>query len=113
RGGNDNFDMSTGRPADAVGGIWTMGNRYIDGGDGIDTIDYDGYARSAVTIDLGAGYASGGGDLGIGYATLVSIERAVGGAYDDRITGSSAPNDLYGRGGNDTLVGVGGNDKLD
>src|SRR5207244_10955249 len=112
-GGNDNFDMSTGRPADAVGGIWTMGNRIVDGGDGIDTIDYDGYARSAVTIDLGAGTASGGGDLGIGSATLISIEDAVGGQYDDRITGSSAPNDLYGRGGNDTLVGVGGNDKLD
>src|SRR5438093_13592913 len=79
-GGDDHFDMSTGRPADAVGGIWTMGNRLIDGGDGVDTIDYDGYERSAVTIDLGAGYASGGGDLGIGYATLVSIERAVGGA---------------------------------
>src|SRR5205809_937746 len=111
-GGNDNFDMSTGRPADAVGGIWTMGNRLIDGGEGIDTIDYDGYARSAVTIDLGAGYASGGGDLGIVYATLVSIERAVGGAYDDTIIGSSGANDLFGRGGNDILDGGAGADKL-
>jgi Ca2+-binding RTX toxin-like protein len=112
-GGNDHFDMSTGRPADAVGGLWTMGARMIDGGDGIDTIDYDGYVRSPVTIDLGAGTASGGGDLGIGTATLVSIENAVGGQYDDRITGSSAANHLYGRDGNDVLVGVGGNDVLD
>src|SRR5438445_9188408 len=50
-GGDDHFDMSTGRPGDATGGIWTMGTRLIDGGDGIDTIDYDGYERSGVTID--------------------------------------------------------------
>ena len=112
-GGDDHFDMSTGRPGNAVGGIWTMGTRLIDGGAGTDTIDYDGYVRSAVTIDLGAGTASGGGDLGIGSATLISIEDAVGGQYDDRITGSSVANHLYGRGGNDTLVGVGGNDILD
>src|SRR5438132_826890 len=102
-GGDDHFDMSTGRPGDATGGIWTMGNRLIDGGDGVDTIDYDGYERSAVTIDLGAGTASGGGDLGLGSATLISIENAVGGQYDDRITGSAAANHLFGRGGNDTV----------
>jgi len=90
-----------------------MGARYIDGGDGIDTIDYDGYERSAVNIDLGAGTASGGGDQGIGTATLVSIENAVGGQYDDTIRGSAAANALFGRGGNDTLIGAGGNDILD
>jgi Ca2+-binding RTX toxin-like protein len=112
-GGNDHFDMSTGRPADAVGGLWTMGNRYIDGGDGIDTIDYDGYERSPVNIDLGAGTASGGGDNGIGTAKLVSIENAVGGGFDDTIKGSSGANELFGRGGNDTLIGAGGDDILD
>jgi Ca2+-binding RTX toxin-like protein len=119
-GGNDTFDMSTGRPGNATSGVWTMGTRHIDGGDGIDRLDYDGgagdgagYVRSAVTIDLGAGTASGGGDFGIGAATLVSIEDAVGGIYDDTIRGSSVANRLYGRGGNDTLVGVGGNDLLD
>jgi len=105
--------MSTGRPANATSGVWTMGNRHLDGGDGIDTIDYDGYERSPVNIDLGAGTASGGGDNGIGTATLVSIENAVGGQYDDIIKGSSGPNTLYGRGGNDTLIGAGGNDILD
>src|SRR5436190_6924089 len=57
-GGNDNFDMSTGRPGNATSGMWTMGHRHIDGGAGIDTIDYDGgagdgagYVRSAVNID--------------------------------------------------------------
>ena len=112
-GGNDNFDMSTGRPADAVDGIWTMGTRIVDGGDGIDTIDYDGYERSAVNIDLGAGTARDGGDQGIGTATLVSIENAVGGQYDDTLKGSAGANVLFGRGGNDTLIGAGGNDILD
>jgi Ca2+-binding RTX toxin-like protein len=119
-GGNDHFDMSTGRPGNATSGVWTMGNRHIDGGDGIDTLDYDGgagdgagYVRSAVNIDLGAGTASGGGDNGIGTATLVSIENAVGGVYDDTMRGSSGSNQLSGRGGNDTLAGMGGNDILD
>jgi Ca2+-binding RTX toxin-like protein len=112
-GGNDHFDMSTGRPGNATSGVWTMGNRHIDGGEGIDTIDYDGYERSGVSIDLGAGTASGGGDQGIGSATLVSIENAVGGQFDDTIKGSSGANQLYGRGGNDTLIGAGGNDVLE
>jgi Ca2+-binding RTX toxin-like protein len=103
--GNDYFDMST-------GGTSTPGTRSLDGGAGTDTIDYDGYARSAVTIDLSAGTASGGGDLGVGAATFVSIERAVGGAFGDRITGSSAANELFGRGGNDSLFGGAGNDTL-
>lgn len=119
-GGDDHFDMSTGRPANATTGVWTMGNRHIDGGEGIDTLDYDGgagngagYVRSAVNIDLGTGTASGGGDNGIGTATLVSIENATGGIYDDTIKGSSGPNQLRGRGGNDTLAGGAGNDVLD
>ncbi len=67
-GGNDNFDMST-------GGTSSPGVRFIDGGSGTDTVDYDGYARSALTADLGAGTVVGGGDTGVGSATLVSIER--------------------------------------
>ena len=104
-GGNDTFDMST-------GGTSSPGVRFIDGGSGTDTVDYDGYARSALTADLGAGTVVGGGDAGVGSATLVSIERFVGGAYNDRITGSNAANELFGRGGNDTLDGGAGADTL-
>src|SRR6185436_12404551 len=74
--GNDTIDMST-------GGTSSPGNKFIDGGAGIDTVDYNGYARSAVTADLGAGTATGGGDGGVGSATLLNIERAVGGAFND------------------------------
>jgi Ca2+-binding RTX toxin-like protein len=65
-----------------------------------------------VTVDLDAGTASGGGTSGAGSATLASIERAVGGAYNDSITGSADDNELFGRGGNDTLAGGIGNDTL-
>jgi Ca2+-binding RTX toxin-like protein len=104
-GGDDTFDMST-------GGTSTPGNKSVDGGGGVDTVDYDGYARSAVTVDLAAGTASGGGDGGVGSATFVSIERLIGGGFNDRITGSTAANHLDGRAGNDTLSGGAGADTL-
>jgi Ca2+-binding RTX toxin-like protein len=104
-GGNDSFDMST-------GGTSTYGNKYVDGGAGIDTVDFDGYARTGVTANLATGGVTGGGDAGAGSATLVSIERFIGGAFNDRITGSNAANYLDGRGGNDTIDGGLGNDTL-
>src|SRR5260221_309385 len=104
-GGNDNFDMST-------GGTGNTGTRFIDGGDGTDTVDYDGYAWSAVTANLATGAVTGGGIGGVGSATLVSIERFVGGDYNDSITGSSGANELFGAGGNDTIDGGGGADTL-
>src|SRR5258708_21172139 len=42
----------------------------------------------------------------------MSIERFVGGGYNDSITGSGVANELFGRGGNDTLDGGGGADTL-
>src|SRR5258706_16156900 len=92
----------------STGGTGNPGNRFIDGGVGIDTVDYDGYARSAVTANLATGVVSGGGIGGVGSATLVSIERFVGGDYNDSITGSGVANELFGAGGNDTLDGGGG-----
>ena len=103
--GNDTIDMST-------GGTSSPGNRFIDGGDGVDLVDYNGIARSAVVIDLGAGTASGGGDGGVGSATLLNTENLFGGAFNDQITGSSAANVLAGMGGDDRLNGREGNDSL-
>ena len=103
--GNDTIDMST-------GGTPLQGNDSIDGGSGIDTVDYDGYALSAVVADLAAGQVTGGGNAGEGSASITSIERFVGGAFNDRIAGNSANNYLDGRGGNDTVDGGTGNDTL-
>src|SRR5205807_144223 len=95
-GGNDSIDMST-------GGTGNIGNRVIDGGAGIDTVDYDGYAQSAVVANLGTGTATGGSADGTGSATLVSIERLITGSFNDSLTGSSGAEYLDGRGGNDTI----------
>jgi len=104
-GGNDTIDMST-------GGTGFVGNRVIDGGAGVDTVDYGGYAKSAVFANLGTGVATGGSSDGSGSATLTSIERLVTDIYNDRLTGSSADNYLNAGGGNDTLTGGGGSDTL-
>jgi len=103
--GNDSIDISTGSTS-------TYGNKVIDGGDGVDTIDIDGYARSAIIVNLASGTMSGGGDAGAGSATLISIEKVVGGGFNDHIVGDAAANIFDGRLGNDTIEGAGGTDSI-
>jgi len=76
------------------------GNDMIHGGEGSDSYDAS-FAATAVEIDLEAGFADG---EEIGSDRLTSIENAVGGAGNDRITASSSVNILYGNGGHDTFV---------
>jgi Ca2+-binding RTX toxin-like protein len=75
------------------------GNDTLNGGAGSDTVSYVS-SGSAVTINLKSG--SGRGE---GSDTLISIENAVGSAFNDTLTGSDAANILNGGGGNDTLSG--------
>ena len=75
------------------------GNDTLNGGAGSDTVSYVS-SGSGVTINLKSG--SGRGD---GSDTLISIENAVGSAFNDTLTGSDAANILNGGGGNDTLSG--------
>jgi Ca2+-binding RTX toxin-like protein len=60
-----------------------------------------------VVVNLATGTASDG--LG-GTDTLISIEQAAGGAFNDSITGDAQANRLEGGGGNDTITGGGGTD---
>jgi Ca2+-binding RTX toxin-like protein len=105
-GGNDTFNMSNGAGSN-------YGGDSIDGGTGVDTLDYGAAARTAVTVNLEAGTASGGGLDGGGTATLVSIENVNGSAFNDEITGNSAANFLFGFDGFDQLDGRSGNDRLE
>ncbi len=105
-GGNDTFDMST-------GGTSSYGNDVIDGGSGVDTIDFGANARSHINADLAFGFIFGGGDGGAGTIEVWNVENLVGGAFGDTIFGNSSANFLYGGGGNDVLGGVGGNDTLE
>jgi Ca2+-binding RTX toxin-like protein len=85
------------------------GSDTLDGGAGSDSAEYY-EAEGSVTIDLNAGIAreSGGGFLD----HLVSIENAVGSAFDDVLRGSSAANRLEGDSGDDRLSGGKGDDIL-
>jgi Ca2+-binding RTX toxin-like protein len=97
----------------STGGTSTYGNDSIDGGTGVDTIDFGGsLPQSAIVVNLAAGTLAGGGASGAGSATLVSIENFVGTQFNDRITGSTANNFFYAGAGNDTLDGGAGNDQL-
>ncbi|MFB6259392.1 MAG: hypothetical protein ABEK42_01545, partial [Thiohalorhabdaceae bacterium] len=84
------------------------GGDTLIGGAGIDTADYSDSRRS-VSVDLGAGIASGGTADG---DTLKGIESVVGSFRSDSLTGDGGANTLSGRFGFDHLRGAGGDDTL-
>src|SRR5262245_49661905 len=93
------------------------GNDTLDGGAGNDTLiggagsDTASYASSVagVTVNLGAGTASGGDAAG---DTLSEIENLIGSAHADALTGDGDDNVLDGGAGNDTLDGGAGDDTM-
>lgn len=112
--GESNDTLTGGNGNDLLRG--RGGNDRIDGGAGDDMADYLS-ATASVTVDLGAGTATGAD----GNDTLISIEQVRGSNFDDTVRGNDGVNrfDLrngndvaYGLGGNDTMNGEGGNDTL-
>ncbi|WP_454702201.1 calcium-binding protein [Agrobacterium burrii] len=76
------------------------GNDVFDGGSGCDT--YDASATQAgVDINLHAGTAHG---VEIGTDRLISVENAIGGSGNDRVTASDTVNVMIGGQGNDIFV---------
>jgi Ca2+-binding RTX toxin-like protein len=114
RGGDDTIQGGAGNDQVTLGGggVPTYGNKVIDLGAGFDRLDFSGFARSAIQVDLAAGTLKGGGDAGQGSATLSGIENVVGDGFNDRLSGSAVAESLNGGGGNDTIDGRGGNDTL-
>src|SRR4051812_23445452 len=114
RGGDDSVQAGAGDDLIRLGGggLPSYGNKVIDGGAGTDQVEFGGFAKSAIVVDLAAGTLKGGGDAGQGSATLISIESVVGDGFNDRISGSGSSESLGGGGGNDTLDGRDGNDTL-
>lgn len=101
-GGNDTFVLHGDNARDD-----------IQGGVGVDTVDYSA-ATADLSVNLGAfGVVVGGtGSTTALSDTLSSIENFIGGSGNDSITGSAAGNRLSGGGGNDTLTGGAGADVL-
>lgn len=105
-GGNDKLFGGGGSDRLTAG----SGTDLIDGGSGPDTVDYSfSFDEAGVTIDLGAGTASGGHATG---DTLISIEGVIGTIYSDRLTGADTKDILFGNSGDDVLAGGAGNDAL-
>jgi len=73
----------------------------IDGGAGIDVVDYSLLAMPGVTVDLSTGIAAqanGSSD------SLSNVENVRGGSGIDSIAGKAGANVLTGGGGNDTFI---------
>lgn len=88
-----------------------IGNDTIDGGAGIDTLDYNrSAATSGVTVNLNLTTAQSTG--GAGTDTILNIEQVSGTRFGDTITGNAADNWINGNQGSDTLSGAAGNDML-
>jgi Ca2+-binding RTX toxin-like protein len=75
-------------------------------GDGNDTADFSTSA-AAVTVDLGAGVATGAGT-----DVLSGVNGVIGSPGDDTIIGSAGRDSLSGDGGDDTINGGAGNDLI-
>ncbi|MDF1720845.1 MAG: VWA domain-containing protein [Minwuia sp.] len=100
--GDDSLSGNDGNDT-LIGGA---GDDTLDGGTGADTADFSG-SGSGVTVDLSAGLATGeGADV------LLSIEKVIGTAFDDAITGGDADEVLSGGSGDDTVAGGFGADNL-
>lgn len=112
--GNDTLSGAAGQDS-LIGGEGAdhlrggAGADYLDGGAGTyDTVEYSD-STTGVSVNLGAGTASGG------YATgdqIFGFENVIGSAREDVLYGSSGNNVLLGNSGSDQLVGQGGSDHL-
>ncbi|MFN2526285.1 MAG: calcium-binding protein [Actinomycetota bacterium] len=102
-GGDDELVMGRGFFQATRGGLGADRITSAPFPEGFTFVEYP--APSAVTVDLGAGTASGGH----GDDTLVNISGVGGSEHDDTLTGTSGSNFLFGDAGNDTL-NDGGND---
>jgi serralysin len=102
--GHAAFDFT--RNPEPVVAIWDAG--------GIDRIDVSGWSTDQV-VDLSAGAFSSVGSLTLNLAIAhgATIEQAVGGGGNDRLTGNAADNLLLGNGGSDRLEGGDGTDTLE
>ncbi len=94
--GDDSFNFSAPSSSLAAG---------LDGGDGVNLLDFTGTRTAGVVVNLLAGTASGAGPI-------ANIQNVTGTSGNDVIFGDNAANVLRGGGGNDILCGNGGDDDL-
>ena len=87
----------------------------IDGGSGVDTLDYSGLVEFGwgISLNLASGVAiKGNTGIPAGVDRISNIDAVVGTYLDDTLIGNIAANRLDGGDGRDTLVGDKGNDTV-
>jgi len=89
------------------------GFNYIDGGAGIDEIDYSGVS-SRVNVDLNGDWAqeNGYGSAPDNWDRIYGVENITGSDHNDLIIGDANANTFWGGAGDDRLEGRGGADFL-
>ena len=111
-GGNDNDLIVQDGQQDDAGDA-------IDGGDGIDTLDYSGMedvhgGLAGITVDLpGMTVTKFRDRFYMQTDNVQNVEKFLGSRFDDRMIGDAANNYFEGYGGEDTLEGGAGNDSLE
>lgn len=92
----------------------TKASYTIEDSNGIDTVDYSGYAMAQKISLVAETFSDIGGVNGsVTIARGTVIENAIGGSGNDIIIGNAADNILKGGAGADTLDGGAGNDTAD
>jgi len=85
------------------------GADYLDGGDGIDTVEYAA-SDAGVTVSLATGYGHGGHAEG---DRVNNFENLIGSTHGDVLEGNLNANTLWGGAGDDTLEGGAGADRIE
>jgi len=105
-GGNDTL-----RPGGLGDGIRTGGDSTLDGGDGIDMVDFS-FTSEGVTVNLATHTGLIEGLVDDDNYTITNIENVWGSFGSDTLTGDQHNNALYGGGNEDSIIGNAGDDFL-
>lgn len=115
--GNDNInggyriDRLFGQAGDDIFSVTTIsGGDDIDGGLGMDTVDYANFTHSGITIDLTEQNIREHKDRDLGPYSIINVEHIIGSPFNDIIMGDDGPNRLTGGIGSDEIDGRGGED---
>ncbi|NEQ11927.1 MAG: calcium-binding protein, partial [Moorea sp. SIO4E2] len=89
----------------------SAGVNYFDGGEGLDTVNFQNLINSGIKLNLAEGTASYTDEQDQEVAqTLISIERVFGTNFNDELIGNEVDNTFLGLEGDDKYVGGAGND---
>ena len=111
-GGNDTLNGNDGN--DRFVQSILRGNASLDGGSGLDTVDYhEAAANGRIKANLATGIVTKyeNGSI-VGTDKFIDIERIIGTTGNDTLTGSADADTLDGDAGRDNLNGGAGNDTL-